>query len=301
MSTPFCYAGWQKASIFNPLNGSVIQFNTLNPAMTNYERPAIKQEHTFGNYQSGKTHKLSFGGFGLTQESIDLLQTWARDKTLVQAVCAGTGKAMQWYESVEISEILTDFKGKRNAGDNSYGVVLTCDKHDAQIYHNENLLAYLGWADLNLNGLPDGYDVKESVTGSVFSSNTHSFIASGGPSASLYKTEIVFPISGITLTNSIKVVDPHLDGGTRVCGSRIFNVSFAPVDIANNSIGTPATAGTILANTVVFNTLQSIATVYSIRFEYGIQIGHSSDTISFSFPAITTNGKNTYSTKFMNQ
>jgi hypothetical protein len=290
MSTPYCFAGWQKASIYNPLNGSVIQFNTLNPAMTNYERPGIKQEHTTGSYQSGKSHKLSFGGFGLNQESIDLLQTWARDKTLVRAVCAGTGKAMQWYESVEISEILTDFKGKRNAGDNSYGVVLTCDKHNAQIFHNENLLAYLGWADVNpVNQVPDGYTTSGSGA-CAFSSSALTMTSTSGPADYIVEALIVFPIEGVRLTASLNFTKRHSDAGNEL---RIRSATFADVSL-NASINSFVTTG------VGSGALFTLSGVYTNEFLIQINDPTSIDTMTTKFPSLTTNGKVTPGTKLMN-
>ena len=206
----------------------------------------------------------------------------------IQCVGAGFGENLQWYEPTKVRILPKNFLAPGNR--NFRIIKMDFEGGEADIYQNINLLAFLGWKDADNDGLADGYG--------VFNSDNETFVTGGqkieetssNSTLGLF-VDLKFPISNIKLTLSSFLQLPYDgDGDDRIIiDSRDFSNSLISSNdvITNNdlnSIGLPMPSNSYFARVQPL-AVNQIATNGKTRV---------------SNPALTTNGRLTPGTQFMN-
>jgi hypothetical protein len=212
------------------------------------------------------------------------LKAWDKADRRIQCVGAGFGKNLQWYEPVIPSVLGRNFFPA--GGRTITRVKLQKVGGEHKIYQKTNLLAYLGWEDADSDGVVDNYTTSPT-TNTNFNNVSFNYEISDTATQKV-EVDIVFPISGIALTQSINV---SIDSG-RTDRQAVFTRPFGGGTLSSGQ----QTFSTTGVNSFVYNLPSS---VYSINAEIYV-ISTGSGTASMRFPALTTNGTLTPGDKFLN-
>lgn len=276
----------QAISFFRPTTGEVAQFDLIENQSLEVTVKPIQQIVQAGKKITVKqlvTLKVTVFDSGLS----DMLRTWQDNYQLVEVVAAGEPN-LQWYED---SYLRITNESKLADGLWKYTLEVEAVQVLGQktIHMNQNLLAYLGWADANADGINDTFaNISAIATSLTFSSGVQSF-TTGASGITEFRRDIVLPVTGIELmlSNSFTVMnEPNAD----------MRILFR--DFANNTLTTFQPniqgVGVSVGNVVI------PATAYTLRVAIFYVSPSTAKTVSMRNPALTTNRKLTPGTSFMN-
>lgn len=248
---------FQRFTVYEPVTGDVAQCNSVivdDTPMYVPPDPLDAPHDPYGNmYAGGYMHRFR-GVFRDDDDQYAQFKTWRDAGTQIRLVAANTegGKNLQWYESVLIHSLKPlEVRGRHQGMSDLYEIVLQYGGL-GDIYNNINLLAYLGWTDVNLDGVPDGYTTTADMTGEVFHGSNGDFDAHGptdGTPEWLF-VDVVFPISGIRFTQSVEVVQLHVDGNTKMVTDQLSfaDASLLATSTTHASIGRKSHTATTQSN-----------------------------------------------------
>ena len=276
----------QAISIYNPATGEVEQFDLIEGDSYSVSEAPIQM-----SVQAGKqitTKKLLTFNARLFDRgaSFDMLRLWEDNLTPVNIVAAGQPN-LQWYENsyIQIEDVTEE-------DDGLWGFTVTCPAEQffgfETIFMRQNLLAFNGWQDANNDDAPDGYDSGSAVNPLSFLDGRFDFEQGGTGSDTEVRFLLLFyPISGVELTFSEIATwddDDHgivalAFGGAGTLASEILRVQQITDDLTSVNIVTPA-------NTYFLNIILARANA-------------PTQDVALKNPALTTNGKLTPGTKFM--
>jgi hypothetical protein len=283
--------GVQAFTIYDTLDGSAFQISgkDIDPAST-VTKTKVTRDSASGGIQKVVTEselELRFADgtvFGNLQNEDSQVRKW-------NAVAAGlNGRNLQWYEDETFVIEETSLFDPAST-EYPYTLRMRNVSSSPSIHMNQNLLAYLGWEDSNSDGLADGYNIV-NFDSSTFSADTQTIEETGVDTAMSMTTDIIFPVSGFDLTLSVNQTSLYSGAGTNAIyiSSRQFNDSVVQFNEENHSsTGVASMTSSVPSNTYKFKV--AIMVVRSIA---------STGSKSCKFPALTTNGKLTSGTEFMN-
>ena len=196
-------SGVQKAAVYDPATGAVVQLNRLAPDTEVKVREPVEMElGTGGTIYSGEESQFTLVSFDVPAYA--QLKNWQDSHTLLRAVLLGVENHLLWYDDVEISvePHYEGITGKLNM------LSLTMKKKSAEqkIYNVKNLLiGAVGnpWPkDTDSNGLVDGMDyslVSGAAPNFRIDYNRYQAMESAGAGEVVLSMEIEFPLSGVNL------------------------------------------------------------------------------------------------------
>lgn len=276
MSTVF--SGWQVASFFDSATGTTVQINDIATDSSVWEDSNIVVDTTNSQVYGGRSVRMVVAFFD--SAAYDQLKTWQNNYTPIQAVVLGSHN-VQWYEPETIKVVKVENADKRT-GLNMYMVEMEHHSEDPAIYAGKNLTAYKGWSassNLVLN-----YTLSGAVAAN-FSSSVQTISATANDGG-LY-TDIVLPVTGVTLTGSTNVNTAAAGGNDIAIDQR--NFGGTSIDLSQTG------------NTGTGVKSHSVATsngVYTVRF-FALRVNISGQGSSFSFPMLSASGQLTNTTSFI--
>lgn len=231
--------GFRVAAIYRPDTGATVQLNHLDAEGCTFEElpfDGAPADVYGGAYDGGRSRRLSLRFLGAAE--YETLRQWRLSGVPVRAVVLASeagGFNVQWYESTLIEKVVPTEIGGRSQGRAAYDVALYSDHPRAAVYRSQNLLAFLGWADANANGIADGY----AATGGTptFVSGEQRIAGSTGVVG--FEGEIVLPFSGVALTHAQTFVSLHASAGYHLLALTPY--SFAGASLASNEQTVSAT------------------------------------------------------------
>lgn len=196
--------GFSAVSFFDTSDGTTVQVEPVADDNSFYDEIDLDApvDSDSNSFPGGKRHELHVRFVDEDGSLSDQLKTWRQAGTRIQAVAlaSGGGRNVQWYEDTRISSVKpVPISARTGCRSDMWDVVLMHEAVDASIYSNVNLLAFLGWADADSDGVPDGYTSTyntDDFTGGVYTGTT---AATGSPQLS---ASFAFPIEGASLTMS---------------------------------------------------------------------------------------------------
>ena len=138
------YAGWRKASIYDPATGTTVQINNIATEGTSLTIENVTADTTSSRIYGGKSYTLSLSFYD--DAGASQLLAWTQDFTPVRVVIAGAGNNLQWYEDTLITFYKQPRTDKRT-GLSMYTIEMEHISDNPAIYENQNLMAYLGNID----------------------------------------------------------------------------------------------------------------------------------------------------------
>jgi len=281
--------GIHTLSFYNPLNGTTVQVNNIknNQGELVVARPYEDELNPRGEVQyAGDENIIEVAIY--SQTAIDQLIAWAKAGVGVRVVGAGDGPNLQWYET---TKLVVRQVNSFVAGTKKFAIVrMVKSGAGLQIFNNVNLLGYLGWADVDLNGLADGYSSRlegGAAASTAFATNIQDFNVTTAGSNTAIRRVLNFPIAGIPFTMSYNRVN------TASALERIDASNFAGTSLLAQSEIASTTTG------IKTSTLVSPASSYSLTLDF-LRSFSTAGLRQMSFPALTTNGQLTPGTSFMN-
>jgi hypothetical protein len=273
------FSGWQVAAIFDPATGTTVQINNIANDSTVWEDSNITVDSTDSQVYGGRSVRMVLAFFD--DSGYNQLLAWQNAYTPVQAVVLGPHN-VQWYESETIKLTKSVNPDKRN-GLNMFMVEMEHHSADPAIYAGKNLVAYAGWSASG--NLAINYTLSNAV-GSNFSSSVQTISATGADGG-IY-TDVVLPISGVSLTSSINVNTAAAGGGDLAIDQR--NYGGSSIDLSQT-----ANTGTGIKT----HTVATSNGVYTVRF-FAFRVNTSGQGSSFSYPMLSASGEITNTTSFVN-
>lgn len=284
--------GFRVAALYRPDTGAVVQLNNLVADGCSYEAKPLegsRAETAQGNaYDGGQTRELRLRSLGTAER--ETLQAWYDAGVPVRCVALAAvpgGFNVQWYESVRMQSFKAiTIGGKAEGRADAFDVVLYTDNPRAAVYRQANLVAHLGWADANADGVADGYTFTGGTAGAAtFTGGQQQIYQSSGDRALTVDLEL--PISGIVLTASVLAAFVH-NGGATTTGS-VDARSFA-----GTSLG--ATTAALVQNVRTSAVLASTpAGTYTVRLTaLRVQGGSSAATSSAQQVALRADSSAAY-------
>jgi len=278
----------QAISFYRPDTGETAQFNLIEGATFEVVSKPLMQVIQAGKkitVQELVTLKVTVFDFAF----IDMLTTWQDNYIPVQAVAAGSPN-LQWYESGYL-RITSEMKASEGLTKLTLELEAVQVLNNKNIHMNENLLAYLGWADANGDGVADGYlNVNSVLTNLSFANSVQQFTSGVGGTSDFRSSDVVFPIDGVGLTQSVNYIQNDEPS------SRI------QVKQRDYSFATIATSTSLLyvAIGIQVNLFKTLPELFSLGQSYFYRSPATGQIVRLSNPALTTNGSLTPGTKFMN-
>lgn len=260
-------SGQKKISIYDPLTGTVVQLNNISEEGEFVDNPSFIRDSNGGRMFAGDDHKAEF--MSLDDVGYDQLETWMRNRTLVQFVTYGLDEHILWYEDTSITV-------KRNSHFSPYkrnGFKVSFERAGGihSIYKGSNILyAIFGFKDGNGNSKADNYNMNPSTGWNpVFSNGQQQINSTTATSMDVSAPVFKYPIAGASLIHAL--APDYNNTGAQLYGlSRIYNFAGSGLLTLNSSIEaghsftTPANIYTIELNHVY---LTSGFTGKSIHFK----------------------------------
>ncbi len=272
-------SGYKAISLFNDLDGVVVQINEENfsseATLTHTELEPDKKDPRGNSPYAGEEHTLEIPVYDFAGRQ--QLQEWSRANTRLSAVAAGVQQNLQWYERDRTSIIDQTMYGQRGKI-NKFLVRMTRRSAYPKIYSNVNLYAYLGWQDADGDGLADGYYSR--ALGVVSFQNGIQSLTFPNTATADFGAEVVFPISGIPLTYAVTIANTIGDLALRA-KQLIYDRSA----IESNEIQ-PVDNGRKIIN------LRSVSQLWSIRADLFDWEGD--EACDFSWPSLRSDSSDKY-------
>ncbi len=276
-------SGTKRAAVYDPSDGTVVQFNNLMPEGDFKVRESLEDETGVGNtIFSGEKSTVSFFSFDVSAYS--QLNIWSEAETPLRLVIEGVENHILWYEDVAV-KVEPHYKG---AVGELNGISITFHKKGGlqSVYNLKNLLiGAIGapWAtDSNNDGIVDGI-VFSLVSGaepdySIFYSR-YQGITSAGTGEITATMQIEFPLAGVELTAFPNI---YLNDNT-------FN---------SHTLKAVDFSGTVLASATSTNPEETIsittpANTYKIIYELAdITLGDAGKITNIDVPYLGTDAEN---------
>ena len=276
-------SGTKRAVIYDPSDGTVVQFNNLKPEGEFKVRESLEDETGVGNtIFSGEESTISFFSFDISTYS--QLNIWAKAETPLRLVIEGVENHILWYEDVAI-KVEPHYKG--TVGELN-GLSITFHKKGGlqSIYNLKNLLLGaigMTWAkDSNNDGIVDG------ITFTLISGITPKYliyysryprIISNGAGEITAKIEVEFPLAGVELTAFPNI---YLNDNT-------FN---------SHTLKAVDFSGTVLSSITSTDPMETLslitpANTYKLIYEFAdITLGDAGKTTNIDLPYLGTDAEN---------
>lgn len=217
--------GQKKISIFDPLTGTVVQLNNIAEDGEFTDNPSFIRDSNGGRMFSGDDHKAEF--MSLDQTGYDQLETWMRNRTLVQFVTYGLDEHILWYEDTYITV-------KRNSPFSPYkrsGFTVMFERSGGvhSIYKGSNILyAIFGFKDADGNSKVDNYIINPtSGWNAVFNNGQQQCNSTTASSIGIDPNALIaYPISGVELVNA-HILDYNNTGLNFSNRTRLYNFNMS--------------------------------------------------------------------------
>ncbi len=236
--------GWKICTLYDPATGDRVQINDIDHNISGLGFEEILNEVSSSKSQSGWDVMFNIGSTDTT--GVAQIEQWVEHKTPLNAVVAGD-KNVQWYEGVPLINYKRAPEADRRSGDERWSASLSfAGGYNMQIYNNVNLLHQTNVAGKKVTGFVDN-DGDEIADNLVFASGNsvnfdngiQTILCSAAGNAYTYiKSSLVFPVVGIDLNFSFKIISQDENTLTRFSLADFFNSTISISDKTITNIGT---------------------------------------------------------------
>ena len=268
-------------AVYDPATGTAVEItkpiaNTFEFSKVDFETGELSS--TGGALYKGDSSSCSFSFLDPDGSVSTQLIAWKQARTRLSMVAAGTGVAVQWYETDHITISPSVLGGMRRGRADRWDFEIKREGHGVHaIYKQANLLSHLGWADGNSDNIPDNYTSFLPGTGSTsFNFGSDYSLQLNADELSGIYADIVLPFASASLGLRLtaEATELHTVSGT-------YKVQTQWLNFAGTALDTTVTTVSSLGNASVTPADQSaLSSPYALRVWPIIMPSASSGTMT---------------------